>query len=663
MAFQAGAIVSKLTLDRSKFSASAKAVQKQTKALGGWVKKNSGQFKAMGIAAAAAGTAVLLVFKKMVKQYVETGDMVHKMALRTGFAATTLSELAYAADISGADLTMLEKGVKKMSKTIIDASYGLETYLRVFRSLGLDVKELMRLTPEEQFLKIGAAIAGMENQTLKTAAAVDVLGRAGTMLLPLFAEGAEGIAKLREEAHTLGIIFDEEAAAKAAALKDAQTALTGSVKGLSIAIVTDLIPVLTDVTKKFTDWFVNTRKDASTWASAIISFFEVVAKGAMTLMAGLQLLQSATFEMASLVTQHIREYIEKLIIGFGALAKVGVPVKGILKDLMQAWIDLRVVEEGYSEQQEKHINQAADIIAGFGEFFKILESVEKKLRDVKKEAKDVVTPLEKALIPLTRDLKLGGFSVTIPKMTLEDFAEWYKKWLADLMKDWPKTWEESFWKVISEAALFTSSLGSLFNQMTENQIANIEKEYEARRKAIDDSLMTEKSKTDAIEKLDKDFDKKRRKAMKTQAARTKALGIMEAIIHTASAVIEALPNIPLAIAVGIMGAVQTALIAGQALPALAKGGRLGKGEPGIVGERGTEIFVPDTAGMIVPLREGAGMGALRPVYVTIAPTYQISAIDEVGVRDFMRDRGLPAIVEAIKVGIQKPELQDALKVK
>ncbi len=663
MAFQAGAIVSKLTLDRSKFSASIKTVQKQTKRLGGWVKKNSAQFKRMGIAAAAAGTAALVVFTKMVNKYVEMGDMIHKMALRTGFAATTLSELAFAAEISGADITALEKGTKKMAKTISDASDGLETYLRVFRKLGLNVEDLLKLNPEEQFLTIGAAIAEMESDTLRTAAAVDVFGRSGTMLLPLFKEGADGIAKLREEAHLLGIIFDEEAAAKAAKLRDAQTALKGSVQGLSIAILNDLIPVLTDVTKEFTDWFVGTRENAATWASAIISFFEIVAKGAMTLMAGLQLLQSATFEMASLVTQSIREYIEKLIIGFGALAKVGVPVKKILGDLMKAWVDLRAVEEGYSEQQEKHIEQAANIIAGFSEFFKILESVEKKLKDVKKAGKDVVAPLEKALIPLTRDLKLGPLAFDIPKMSLEDFEDWYKKWLADLMGDWPKTWKESFQLVIQDAALFTSALSGLFNQMTENQIANIEKEYEARKKAIDGSLMTEKSKNDAMEKLDKEFDKKRRKAMRAQAMRTKAIGIMEAIIHTASAVVEALPNIPLAIAVGIMGAIQTALIAGQTLPALAKGGRLGRGQLGIVGEEGPELFAPDMGGTVIPMREGAGLAGLRPIYLTIAPSYQISTIDEVGVRDFMRDRGLPAMVEAIKVGIMKPELQDILRIK
>ncbi|KKK85655.1 hypothetical protein LCGC14_2771110, partial [marine sediment metagenome] len=122
-------------------------------------------------------------------------------------------------------------------------------------------------------------------------------------------------------------------------------------------------------------------------------------------------------------------------------------------------------------------------------------------------------------------------------------------------------------------------------------------------------------------------------------------------------------NIPLAIAIGTMGAVQTALIAATPLPALAEGGRLEKGQIGIVGEEGPELFAPDTGGTIIPMREGAGLAGLRPIYLTIAPSYQISAIDEIGVDEFMRNRGLPAMVEAIKIGIMKAELQEALRIK
>ncbi|MBA7664610.1 hypothetical protein ES703_72671 [subsurface metagenome] len=243
-------------------------------------------------------------------------------------------------------------------------------------------------------------------------------------------------------------------------------------------------------------------------------------------------------------------------------------------------------------------------------------------------------------------------------MSLEDFEDWYKKWLANLTKDWPKTWKESFQMALADAALFTSSLSSLFNQITENQIAGIEKEYNARKVAIESSLMSEKSKTDAMEKLDKEFEKKRKKAMRTQAVRTKVVGIMEAIIHTASAVIEALPNIPLSIAVGIMGAAQTALIAAQPLPSFQRGGRIE--EAGIVGERGPEIFAPDRPGHIIPIRERPPGALGSQVTLTFNPIFYLSTLDPLTARDVVREQIGPELLEMLKTKILLPEFQEAL---
>lgn len=376
------------------------------------MKKNSGQFKAMGLAAAAAGTAVILVFKKMVKQYVETGDMIHKMALRTGFAAETLSELAYAADISGADITMLEKGVKKMSKTIVDAGYGLETYLRVFRSLGLEIDDLMAMKPEQQFLTIGAAIADMENDTLRTAAAVDVFGRAGTMLLPFFAEGAEGIAKLRKEAHTLGIIFDEEAAAKAAKLKDAQTALKGSIQGVSIAILNDLIPVLTKVTKGMTDWFVENREHAQAWTTSLLGAFQFIAQGIMGLMLAWEGLKTGVFTVAQAITTSLVKIAEGLL----WIAKLTPGTEIFYAEKLRNLIkDLTFVSEGYREEKEKGIDTMTDIIVAYEKFVATLKKVKKGVNEVKKEQKAVGTVIVDSTLPAVRDLT-GVVGDAVPKL-------------------------------------------------------------------------------------------------------------------------------------------------------------------------------------------------------------------------------------------------------
>jgi hypothetical protein len=89
-------------------------------------------------------------------------------------------------------------------------------------------------------------------------------------------------------------------------------------------------------------------------------------------------------------------------------------------------------------------------------------------------------------------------------------------------------------------------------------------------------------------------DKERKKIQRKQASTAKAMAIFEAIINTASAIAEALPNIPLSIFAGIAGAVQIAAIASQPLPKLARGGKLTRPTMVVAGEAGPEWYLPES---------------------------------------------------------------------
>jgi len=67
------------------------------------------------------------------------------------------------------------------------------------------------------------------------------------------------------------------------------------------------------------------------------------------------------------------------------------------------------------------------------------------------------------------------------------------------------------------------------------------------------------------------FDDLRAKAAAEQAQRARRLAIFEAIINAARAVAQALPNIPLSIAVGALGALQIAKVASEPVPTFSKG--------------------------------------------------------------------------------------------
>lgn len=224
----------------------------------------SSTFRTAGMAMMGVGVALGGGLFALANKTATMGDEVAKMAQRTGFAVETLSELRHVAQISGTELGSIEKATKRMSSAILDASDGMETYIRAFDHLGINIQELKGLTPEEQFWKIAYALAELEDDTMKAALAQDIFGRAGTDLFPMLEEGAAGIANLRQEAHDLGVVFNDESAKEAVDMKDALTDLTESLGGVAKEIVTVLIPDIT----KFAEKAVEIVKSVREWIGA-----------------------------------------------------------------------------------------------------------------------------------------------------------------------------------------------------------------------------------------------------------------------------------------------------------------------------------------------------------------------------------------------------------
>ena len=83
-------------------------------------------------------------------------------------------------------------------------------------------------------------------------------------------------------------------------------------------------------------------------------------------------------------------------------------------------------------------------------------------------------------------------------------------------------------------------------------------------------------------------------------ALNKAFNMAQAIMNTAQGVTKALPNIPLAILIGAMGAVQIAAISQTKYEGRRLGGRMNQGQPYMVGEAGPEMVVPDRPSNVVP---------------------------------------------------------------
>lgn len=216
-------------------------------------KNMSANFKKAGLAMAAVGAAMVLALGKMVTSYAKAGDEIAKMRKRTGIATETLSKWRYMAELSGTSITSMEKGYKKLAMSISDARDGLMTYTREFEKIGVDVRELEGLSPEDQFMRIAFAVAEIKDPMQRAASAQKLFGRAGMELLPMLSDGAEGMRLLTERAEKFAVIYDEEAAESAEIFNDALLDLKGSLGKMSGAIAETVMPQITEFVELITE--------------------------------------------------------------------------------------------------------------------------------------------------------------------------------------------------------------------------------------------------------------------------------------------------------------------------------------------------------------------------------------------------------------------------
>ena len=160
----------------------------------------------------------------------------------------------------------------------------------------------------------------------------------------------------------------------------------------------------------------------------------------------------------------------------------------------------------------------------------------------------------------------------------------------------PEDWEDLEGK-IGKAIQLAGQLADIWGQFNQIQ-ANKEKkelqEYERScnrkkellNKQLNAGKISQEQYNARTSQLDADLEKKKTEIAKKQAKRDKAQSIFSAIISTAAAIAQALPNIPLSIIAGIMGAAQIAVIASQPLPEYAKGGLTDGAKMYIAGEAG-----------------------------------------------------------------------------
>jgi len=363
---------------------------------GGNVTSFSEKLGKIGKVATVAGVAVVAGLAKIVTSTAAVGDKFDKMSLRTGVAVEDLSALAYAADISGASIETIEKGLKGLTTVMDDASKGIGLGLEAFEELDIAVVDMEgNLRPTVDVLREAATkISAIKNPTKQAALAMDLFGaKAGPQLLPLLKAGEGGIADLMDKAKELGITMSTEAATSAAEFTDRVTDLQGSLAGAGRTIGEALIPAITPLIEKVTEVVVK----ISDWAKANPELLATITKVA------------GVIAVAAAVGGPILMMVSAFTKVVGAMKLIGTLTTGPIGLIILAVTGLALAwKTNFGGIQEKTVAVINFLKGLFSGFVNMISGIKDKIIGIINGIISAINKVKSALIGGTSSPTLGG---------------------------------------------------------------------------------------------------------------------------------------------------------------------------------------------------------------------------------------------------------------
>ena len=494
-----------------------------------------------------------------------------------------------------------------------------------------------------KMLPLRDSLAQIEKKGLSTAEIMEVFGKkAGPSMLALLKVGSKGLQDFTTDLENSGGTAEEIAAVQLEGLTGDMTMLKSAVEGVAIQFGSKLSPVISSIAKKFTELagWINSLTEEQVesilkWGAFIaaigpvLMIFGSIASGVGSVISVISVLGPILMTMASVALPFLSTAFSYLFAIM--MANPFIAIAAAITAVSFAIYKFITAEDEVIETTEDAVDAKKELV-------EVTED-ETKATDEAAAAElalaENLTKVEKAVVKVNTAVGLNVKGLVDVKKAAEDIPEGLKGFKFDTSGgDAPKlrggrpdasglpAAEVGSVSGIEQAAAgldtmsnkvaaFAEEYGAAidgifetFNLGIETQNLKLDAQHAKELERINGSKKSEEEKAKAIEALEKKTDEKRTKLKRKQAIADKAAAISQAIINTAVQVASVVANVPLAILVGAMGAMQVGMIASQPIP-FADGGLVTGPTMGLVGEgRGTTRSNPE---VIAPLDKLKGM--------------------------------------------------------
>lgn len=210
--------------------------------------------------AIGAGAGVVGLGAKLAKEAIQWDVAVKKLSGITGATAKETSELLAVANYMGVAMEDSAGAFAKFSKNVGAAKEKMEVARAegklgtdIFSKLGYTLEDIQGKNTVEVFKMIQERLRGMKDGAEKTRVEMELFGRTGYQMHAMLNMSAEQMDKVAERAKAMGLIIDDDTAAKSAKLNRELKDLENTGKRLAVSIGHELVPVFNDYAKGVLD--------------------------------------------------------------------------------------------------------------------------------------------------------------------------------------------------------------------------------------------------------------------------------------------------------------------------------------------------------------------------------------------------------------------------
>jgi hypothetical protein len=211
-----------------------------------------GLIQGLGLLAAAFAMTEIVNF---ISDAIEAGDALDKLSQKTGIAVEALSGLELAGKLADVSTEGMANGIKKLNKALADAQDPTDKQAYAFKSLGIattDSTGHLR-SANDVLLDLADVFKNSEDGPLKVAAAMQLMGKAGTDMIPLLNGGSEELKKITQESKDFGLVWSKDQTAAAAVFNDDMKRVSEAVNGAWQEVAKALLPSLVTLAEYFVE--------------------------------------------------------------------------------------------------------------------------------------------------------------------------------------------------------------------------------------------------------------------------------------------------------------------------------------------------------------------------------------------------------------------------